>query len=402
MMYSRAVRVLLLGLLVCGLPMCLPAATAQSADDEELTPEASVLEDPLVRYQAKRGLDLLYNMRFDRAATLFELVDQRYPEHPIGPFLKALNTWWEILLDLSDTSHDAAFFDAMQEVIDRSDRLLAEDPQHFDAQFFKGAALGFRGRHRSNRGNWYRAAMDGRRAMGYVLNVADADPENDDFVFGRGIYDYYADVIPERYAYVRPVMVFFPDGDRERGLDLLKRTAAEGHYIQTEATYFLLQIHYLFERDYSKSIEYVTQLLDQHPGNAFFHAYKGRVHARWGRWMQARHTFTEVLERYQNGQAGYNDAVAEQALFFIGRSHLAQGEPQAALQRLQQLDALAARREEDAYFQVVGRLYQGMAYDALAERSLAERRYREVLAMDDQGNAHDLAERYLDRPYRQR
>jgi len=25
-----------------------------------------------------------------------------------------------------------------------------------------------------------------------------------------------------------------------------------------------------------------------------------------------------------------------------------------------------------------------------------------VLAMDDQGNAHDLAERYLDRPYRQR
>jgi len=401
MMYFRAVRVLFLGLLVYGLALLPPTATAQSADaDEELTPEASVLDDPLVRYQAKRGLDLLYNMRFDRAATLFELVDQRYPDHPIGPFLKALNTWWEILLDLSDTSHDEAFFDAMQEVIDRSDRLLAEDPQHFDAQFFKGAALGFRGRHRSNRGNWYRAAMDGRQAMGYVLNVAGADPTNDDFVFGRGIYDYYADVIPERYTYVRPVMVFFPDGDRERGLELLKRTAEEGHYIQTEATYFLLQIHYLFEQDYSKSIEYVTRLLDQHPGNAFFHAYKGRVHARWGRWMQARNTFTEVLERYQSKQAGYNDAVAEQALFFIGRSHLAQGEPQAALQRLQQLDALAARREEDAYFQVVGRLYQGMAYDALAERSLAERRYREVLAMDDQGNAHDLAQRYLDRPYR--
>ena len=258
---------------------------------------ASVLDAPDVQREAQRGLDLLYDMQFEEAERIFEQIDREHPKHPIGPFLLALNTWWEILIDLSDTAHDDEFFDEMKEVIKRSERLLKRDRNNFDAAFFKGAALGFRGRLRSNRGDWFKAAMDGKNAMKYVLQVAEKDPKNDDYVFGKGIYDYYADVIPDRHPFVKPVMVFFPNGDRERGLKLLQRTAEKGRFIQTEAAYFLAQIYYIYERDLVKTSEYVDWLRREHPNNSFFHTLEGRVLARRGRWEEAREVFGEVISR---------------------------------------------------------------------------------------------------------
>ena len=201
----------------------------------QTTGSTSALEDPFVQERAKVGLDHLYDLRFHEAQMVFQEIDRRYPNHPIGPFLGALNTWWEILIDLSDTSHDKAFYAAMDEVIRRSDAMLKRDKTNFDAYFFKGAALGFRGRLRSNRGDWFKAAMDGKRAMDYVLAVARKDPNNADYIFGKGIYDYYAAVVAEKYPFTKPVMVFFPSGDRERGIAELTRTATQGTLIQTEA-----------------------------------------------------------------------------------------------------------------------------------------------------------------------
>lgn len=386
-------RLFFLLLLLVGLPGARPVAMAQPA------PAPSVLDDAFVQAQAQRGLDLLYDMKFRRANVYFERIDQRYPNHPIGPFLKALNTWWKILVDVSDTSHDAAFYAAMEEVIARSDQMLARDAQNFDAMFFKGAALGFRGRLRSNRGDWFKSARDGLRAMDYVLGVARRDPGNHDYVFGKGIYDYYAAAIPDRYPYVKPVMVFFPDGDRARGIRALERTARHGRFIQTEAVYFLLQIYYLFENDYEKSVEYVTWLRERHPDNSFFHTFEGRVYARWGQWPRAEAVFTEVLARYKRRQTGYTAAMAEQSLYYLARGAMTFRRYAEALDHLGQLQALAARNTAHSYFEVVGRLRQGMAYDALGRRREAVAAYRAVLAMEDRGGAHERARRYLEHPF---
>ncbi|HET6568806.1 MAG TPA: tetratricopeptide repeat protein, partial [Rhodothermales bacterium] len=357
----------------------------------------SLLEDPFVKSEVREGLDLLYNLKFEQADRHFERIAQRFPGHPIGPFLKAMNTWWHILLDLSDESHDEAFYDEMKEVIDRCDRILAHDRHNVDAMFFKGLALGLAGRLRSNRGQWLRAALDGKRAMDYVYAVAKQKPDNDDLVFAAGIYDYFADVIRDKYPAARPLMVFFPNGNRERGLLELQRTAEKGVYLQTEAVYFLLQIFYIFEGNQQKSLEYVNWLRQKYPDNAYFEAMEGRIHARWGDWAGSEAIFQDILHRY--GEPGYNNAAAEQAFYYIARAKAAYGRSDEALQYLDQLIRLTARREEDTYFEVWGRVRQGMAYDALGQREQAVATYEVVLDMKDFGNAHEWAERYLDKPY---
>ncbi len=361
--------------------------------------QPSILHDAEVRIRIKAGLDALYDMRFEEADAAFTVVSDRYEAHPVGPFLEALTTWWQILLDLSDTRYDEAFYSAMTNVIERSDQVLAQDRDNFDAIFFKGMALGFRGRLRSNRRDWLRAAADAKRAMDYVLAVADTDSTNHDYVFGSGLYHYYADIIPKRYPFARAITTFLPSGDREQGLAELTRTATQGYFLRTEATYFLLLIHYIYEQDFRACVDYVTWLRTEHPGNAFFHTLEGRVYARWGRWEVSETVFAEVLERYRSHAPGYKAAMAEQALYYLARARLEAGEPQVALSHLLPLEALAARIETDSYFKVLGRLLQGMAYDAMNRRDQAVARYEAVLSMQNWGTTHARARRYLNSPY---
>lgn len=361
---------------------------------------SSVLDDEFVRTEGKKGLDLLYNMRSDSARAIFEQIDQRYPDHPIGPYLQGLNLWWTIMLDLTNTDHDAAFYGFMNEVIERSEALLDENPDHFDALLFKAAAHGFKARLASNRHNWWKALRNGKNAIGPARQVATSAPsDNGDYVFGKGLYDYYTAILEEEYPVVKTFTWMIPDGNRERGLRLLKRTAEEGYYVRTEAIYYLTQVHYLYEDDYLASRRYVQRLRDRHPGNPYFHNFEGRVYARWNRWDQAEEVFDEVVARSEEGKAGYNAHMEEIARYYLGRAHLYDGEYDAALRHLGHLERLTDRDIDNNRFRVWGFLYQGMVFDAMGRRKLAKNKYRAVLEMADPVGAHDRAERYLDEPY---
>src|SRR5690606_4411531 len=161
----------LAGLLAAG--ALAPSVRAQPADDP-----STILDDRAFEMPARRGLGLLYNAQFAEARAAFDTLAARYPDHPAAAFLRALVPWWEILLDLSDTSRDEAFYDAMDEVVRLADRRLRRDEYDLDARFFKGAALAFRARLRANRRDYVRAAFDAKGALDYVLDVARRDPAN--------------------------------------------------------------------------------------------------------------------------------------------------------------------------------------------------------------------------------
>ncbi|MEZ4702418.1 MAG: hypothetical protein R2834_18945 [Rhodothermales bacterium] len=359
----------------------------------------TILDDPRVRELGKIGLEHLYNMEKEEANAAFLQIEALYPDHPVGPFLKGLNIWWDIMIDLTSTEYDDAFFHEMDVVIDRSNRMLKRDRDDFDAIFFKGAAHGFSGRLKSNRGQWMKAALDGKNALDYVMKIAEKDPSNADYVFGKGIYDYFSVVIPRQYPMVRPFTLFMPKGDIDRGLAELRRTMDEGYFIRTEAAYFLLQIYYGYEEDYKHSLEYIQWLRKEHPRNSFFHAFEGRVYVRWGRWRQAAEIMEDVVRRYDAGEPGYSDAIAEQAFYYLGRSQMAYREYDAALASFERLERILDRDGVPSGFKVLGYLRLGMINDALKNRSRAEAYYRQVLKLDDWAGAHDRAEEYLKKPY---
>ncbi|MCY3664904.1 MAG: hypothetical protein OXH81_04530, partial [Gemmatimonadetes bacterium] len=57
----------------------------------------------------QRGIDLIYNLRFAEAERHFQDIVATEPDNPLGYFFRAMVSWWRILIDLADKTHDAEF-----------------------------------------------------------------------------------------------------------------------------------------------------------------------------------------------------------------------------------------------------------------------------------------------------
>ncbi|HEX9945094.1 MAG TPA: hypothetical protein VGG03_24050 [Thermoanaerobaculia bacterium] len=361
---------------------------------------SSILDDEQFREAARRGLDRLYDMDYAGATAAFAAIEQRYPGHPVGPFLRALPAWWEILVDPEDDSHDDAFFAAMDEVIERSDRRLRANREDLDAMFFKAGAYAFRGRLHTDRKSWLRAARDGQKAMRYLEEVRRRDPENPDLLLGIGLFDYLADVAPRQYPILKPfARMFSKGGDRARGLQEISQAVERGNFVPTEAAFCLVQIHYIFERDYATALHYSRWLRQRYPNNALFHVYEGRAFARLNLWADARQDLLDVLERQAEGRTGYRGDVTQQALYVLGRGEVRWKQYADALPHLSRLEGLPTRGRTDGDYKAYGRLYRGMALDALGRRDEALYWYNRALATRPPDEVRDKARNYLREPY---
>ena len=356
--------------------------------------------------RVQRGVDLIYNLRFEEADRYFDDLVASYPDNPLGYFFRAMVAWWRVLIDLDDTSHDEAFYRRIDECIEICDARLRIDPDDFDAILFKGGAIGFRGRLRGDRRQMLRAAQDGLRSLPLLERSREMEPTNKDILFGQGIYNYFREVIPQKYPIVRAVIWMLKDGDRETGLRQLREVAAEGRYAKAEAKYFLAQIYRLFEEDDAAALPYLEELRSRYPANSIFHRYTARTYASLNRWDRALPLYGEVVGRCEAGARGYHRRAHIEALYYRGyfafiRNRLAEVVPPlAAADSLSRGLGERPQDQETGGYVALSNLFLGMALDGLGRRGEALARYARVRELPAHGNSHELAAAHEEKPYR--
>jgi tetratricopeptide (TPR) repeat protein len=349
----------------------------------------------------QQGINRVYNLELDSALVLFEEVVRMHPRHPAGYFFVAMIDWMQILVNLDDESLDERFFESLEQVINLSDDMLTVNPEDLSALFFKGGAIGFRGRLRAHRGSWVRAANDGRRALPIVRKASKLDPENADVLLGTGIYNYYAAVVPEMYPIVKPLMVFFPSGDKEEGLAQLKHAAEHAHYAGIESAYFLMQILYFNEKQYAEGYDIARMLHTRFPNNPLFHRYYGRYNVSLARWDTAYEIFNDIARRFEDGWLGYNKYAIREAEYYRGQYLFNRNDFEEALPRFQAAHSYSTEIDGDnqSGFIIMSALRIGQIYDALGERDRALLEYRKVRAKKDYQGSRQLADRYIREPF---
>jgi len=269
-----------------------------------------------------RGINQIYNIKFEEAGQTFNKLEQTYPKHPASKFFKAMIIWWEIILDQNNEEFDKIFEDKLEEVIDYCDDLLDEDKTNVDAIFFKGGALGFRGRLYSIRKEWFKAALDGKDALPLVYEAYEIDPANEDVKLGFGIYNYYAEAIPEKYPFIKPAMFFFPSGDKQKGIEQLKNAAENAKYAAIEAQFFLMNLYYQFEDDNKNALVYAEPLHEKFPDNPIFQKYVGRIFVKMGNYNKASVYFKDIKQKAEQNYAGYNDLLLREASYYLGVEYI--------------------------------------------------------------------------------
>ncbi len=360
---------------------------------------ASVLEDAGFLAAVDRGLEHLYDFRFAAAKLELEAAAAGYPDHPVGPFLEAMPGWWQALADPDDASLRPPVRATLERALELADRRLRAAPKDPDGRFFRAAALACRGRLRSYDGEWIAAAWDGKRSIDLVRELRAEQPANHDLLFGLGLYDFYADVVPKQYAVFRPLTAFFPRGDQARGLAELAQVERDGHFARVEAAFARLEIEYLWLEDHNAALAHAETLRARFPGNPIFHLYLARCRAARTEWAAARVVAAEILTRALAGQPGYGGYQAEAARYFSGRADLAERRWAEAVRGLEELEAEAGKRGSRSRWRTLGALVRGMAHDAAGDRKRSADAYREVLKLRDTGDAHARARGYLKKPY---
>ncbi len=362
---------------------------------------AQWLGDSASEALTRAGIDHIYNLQFDSARTEFRAVIANHPDHPAGHFFLAAVEWWRIMADIENTAYDGNFIGMLDGVIEICDRRLEQDEKDVAALFFKGGALGFQGRLHGNREDWIKAANSGRNALPIVQETYRLAPENEDVLFGMGIYNYYAAIVPEMYPFVKPLMLFFPEGDKAKGLEQLRRASRQARYAGTEASYFLLQILYTFEKQYPEAGLIAADLHRRYPDNPLFHRYAGRTAAALGAWDSAAATFTEITRRVREGKLGYGAIVERESRYYLGTIGMQNGALDSALSNLYRCDELSRSLDAEKLsgFMTLANLKIGMIYDLQGKRELALKQYDKVLDLKDYQSAHDQARRYKNTPY---
>ena len=277
----------------------------------------SLLTNRYIQIEATQAINDLYNFEFNRSYRHFLYLKKQYGWHPLPYFMIGLNYWWRILPNTDNTEFDEPFFAYMDSSIVLAEN-IRENYNKVEGAFFLAAAYAFKGRLYSDRGDYGKAAFAGKNSLKYLDECKGHEELSPELLFGDALFNYYAEWIPENYPILKPLMIMFPDGDKELGIQQLKTVARNAFYTRTEAQYYLMRISYFEEKDYEASLQLAEYLHQTFPKNAYFHRFYARLLYQTGKYDKASFESKSILNRIDSTWAGYEYNSGRYASFFLG------------------------------------------------------------------------------------
>ena len=303
----------------------VPTMPAVTLDSVQVAPQAVdisgwLLLDQDIQLELGGAVQNLYNFKFDRADKQFRSLRRRYPQHPMAYFLLGLSTWWKsVPYNPDDTRYDKVFLAYMDTAEAKAESLYRADAHNYEALFFLSGAYGMEARLHAFRHDWRKATVASRRSLTYLEKSRAANGLSVEFLFGQGLFNYYAAWIGEKHPWLRPVMFFFPKGNREQGLAQLRQVSERAFYTGTEGKTFLIDI-FSDDREHQPEVacQLARQLVQQFPDNAYFERTYARLAFTTGKFDESEAACRNVLRKYAAGQVGYEPYLCRPAAYILG------------------------------------------------------------------------------------
>jgi hypothetical protein len=231
-----------------------------------LTTEAQILKDTASLNLLKSGVDDIYNSRFENAREVTQKLDKLFPEHPVVSLMNGMITYWENYPLIPTSTAKNSYELYLRNCI----RLCEENPNSGDYAESLLANLGARGMlllyYADNNlsDNVFPLA---RSTYRYIRQCFDYTSFYPDFYFFTGLYNYYREAYPEVHPIYKLIALFFPKGDKDKGLGELENAAKNSIMLKAESVFFLSHIYLSFENNYQKASLISKSLYELYPGN---------------------------------------------------------------------------------------------------------------------------------------
>ena len=193
------------------------------------------------RRYAARGVNMMMDGDLDGAVEVFQQIEQKDPDSPLGFVLEADATWWKIyyvsanLIDpdvfdvanMEATPYDSHFDDLDNVAIRKAEARIHLHQDLARSYLYEGFAYALRARLEGLHDRDLATARAGKKMRAHLLRALELDPSLTDAYLGVGIYNYFVDTLPGIVKFLS-VFIGLPGGSRTEGLRQLQTLRGEG------------------------------------------------------------------------------------------------------------------------------------------------------------------------------
>jgi len=352
--------------------------------------------------QILRGTDHMANLNYVEAREAFRQLKDLPGGDLLSPFLVGLVDMDQAVQEDRGEEEFKAVLDRflarMEPVVMRGEGLLQGTPDNVDLMLAMGMIRGVKGAVDRTRKNYLEAYHGIRASHELFTRVLEMDPHRADALWALGLYDYAVSRVP---ALLKPfVSLVLPTGDRERGLDRLRRAAREGTFAAVPATVTLTRILSGWEEQYAEALPYAQLLASRYPGNPEFLFLLAFLYSETQHTRQALSMAEAIRVALEQKRPHFPPELTPRYLQLRGKIAMDAGAHEEALTFFRR--AIEQQSVKFTWITAWAHTRTGMIYDLQGERNKAVQSYRRALEIDGPGLAQEMAERYLSEPYRGR
>ena len=237
--------------------------------------------EPSLHSLVVSGIDFILKQEYDRADSLFHVVTNRYPDHPVGYLYRAA------VLQAYNIDFDVPIEQEKFDSLLMMGRSTAEKISLPWSRYFLGTADGYDAYERVERGDWFGGVRIGMSSASEFEELIEKDSSFYDAYVGIGTYYYWRS---RKMEFIR-WLPFIKD-DREKGIKMLMIAAEQSEYNRFAAISSLVSI-YLDAKNYSQAEKWSMRGLNFYPENRFF---------LWGlaTALDRQNRFSETVSAYSN------------------------------------------------------------------------------------------------------
>jgi hypothetical protein len=234
------------------------------------TVKAQLLQNPVTYAKIKEGIDDIYNFEFDEAESIYNYLYSKYPNHPVPYLIKGLIIYWQNFPITPDSPQSRVFVKNLEKSFTLADQRFKENENDAESLLAGLGAVGLLLLYYADNGMSRSVLSLAPQTYRFVMRSFEFTDVYYDFYFITGLYNYYREAYPEAHPVYRPVVVFFPHGDKELGLQELKLASDSSIFLKAESNSFLAGIYLSFELNPLAACHYSKKLVDRYGKNTEF------------------------------------------------------------------------------------------------------------------------------------
>jgi tetratricopeptide (TPR) repeat protein len=358
--------------------------------------QAQTASESAYKQLIQQTIDQIYNYEFDQAEANLQKLKASQPHHPAAPMLSALNLYWKNFPMLPSKPAFGQYDAYLQQALDAAEQLMKQPQTRNEGIFFALSVHGYRAMTESDAGNTMGAIRESKKAFGFMKQGFKLKEQYPDFYLTSGLYNFYVEQYPEDHPMVKPVMWFFPDGDKELGLKQMEIATQKGTFTRTEALYYLVFINQKYRAQSAKVLGYSRKLNEMAPNNPLFMTRHAEVLLSCGKYAEAQPVVSRLLQQSDKlflSSAHIFEGIIQEKQY--GNLEKAKACYQKALQ-------LAPYNKKDAVQQAYTREFYALAYAGLGriaaqegQNEMARGYYKKSLSVGEYKSTIQEAKAYL-------